>query len=327
VSPAPGTAAYAALLVERLAAAIGGGIAPAIESAAASSRNTVIYRVRAGGGRLVVKAARHAAAAADLAGAEATLRALEQGFAGPRVRALTPVCVLPEIGALVTREEAGEPLRAVIDRAIAGGASSPERGRAAALMDLAAEALHCFHCRFGLAAGAAGPPGGLETARLYLDFSPRNLLVGPGPAEETAVVLLDPPAAEERGEPHRDLGAFAFDLARAAFPPRALARRPEAWLDELKLRFLRAYFQRLGRAPGRGDLRAVERAEAARARQALRWYARFHRYRGWPRELARCLYCAPLVGLYLAAGLRRSYRRLEPRLAAAAPPLPSRLGD
>lgn len=294
--PKPGSIEFKERLIARLGESTAEDIV--VHEVRASSRNTVIYRVRAGETPLICKAELATRPASVQCEYEMLLE-LQRRLSGP-VRPLVPVAVYPEIGVLVTREEPGETVRRYIDRAVA----DPKlRGTVEDLMDPCAEALHRFHGAFGIARH-----DGLEHACSYMDFHPGNLLVTS--EERRTLVMMDPPPKEPMKPVHFDIGTFCFGIARAGFTPYALGRFPQQWLDKLKADFVAAYFRRLGRPVRASDLSSMKRFERRRAGRAVLRYAQFFRYRNWLREFARLAWFSPIIGAYVALHLPRSYRRL-----------------
>jgi len=309
---APGTAEFTERLLERLRENTSIRGEPAVESIAASSRNTLIYRVRKGDTPLVCKA--------DL-GTRTTWMAdeyqklveLQERLAGTGARSLVPIAVYPDLGVLVTREEPGDTARRYIDRALAAGPGSEERRITEDLMDPCAEALFRFHVTFGLRRGDRAP----ERVVSYSDFHPGNLLVSPTDGELT-IVMMDPPPKEKGRTAHWDIGTFCFGIARAGFTPYGVTRFSQNWLDELKARFIRGYFERLGRSVTDDDLQRIRASELARGARAIKRYTEFHRFPRWPVEFARMAFFSPIIGIYVIFHLRRSYRRIA-RLLGATP--------
>jgi hypothetical protein len=299
----PDSGAFGERLIRRLRETVAAEVI--IDSVKASSRNTVIYRVRANGDPLVCKA-ELATRPSSVEREYEMLRELQQRLSGA-VRSLVPVAVYPELGVLVTREEPGETVRKYIDDAVA---NPQARGFVEGLMDTCAEALHRFHGAFGISRER-----GIEHACNYIDFHPGNLLLTC--KEQRTLVMMDPPPKEPPRPVHFDIGMFCFGIARAGFTPWALGRFPQRWLDQLKADFVAAYFRRLDRPVSPGDLLRIHAAERHRARRAVLRYSQFFRYRNWPRELARLAWFAPIIGVYVAFHLPTSYRRV-----ARAHPVP-----
>lgn len=302
--PTPGTSSFVDELLARLRKDSSAGAEVALESVSASSRNSLIYRVRADDAPLVCKAdlgTRRISISREYG----KLQELERRLRGTGVRSLVPVAVYPDLGVLVTREEPGHSVRHYIDRAMGASARSDERPAVEALMEPCAEALFRFHSAFGLHAGE----GGLEYAASYMDFHPGNLLAAFRDGRP-AVVMMDPPTREKERPVHWDIGTFCFGIARAGFTPHAILRLQQCWVDRLKAKFIAEYFRRLGRSATQADLERIQASERWRAWRALKRYAQFYRFRNWPREMARMAYFSPIVSAYVVFRLKKSYRSI-----------------
>ena len=288
--PKPGSSTFNFILLQRLRTdrAIGHLKYFCIKRIEKVSRNTLIYRIEGGSQRFIAKV-QMTKPASVVAAEYKLLCELVKRLSTGGIRSLYPVALYPELGVLLTCEETGKSIRAYVDRGIHSKDGSEARTRAESLMEHAAYAL-------------------------YLDYSPRNLLVVES-KEGEEIVLLDPPEFEEDGSIHLDLGTFCFDLARAGFMPGALLQLSQRWLDRLKWQFLSTYFDYLGRRLTATDLEVVCKSEQARASKVLGWYARFFRYRSWPQEFARFLYFSPLVIWYRIFPIKRSYKLMRRELS------------
>ena len=306
-TPLPGSAGFDALLEERLR---GLPTPLRIHEKWRHSRNTLLYRLLpADGGPAAswIAKAYCTKPAAQLAEEHRVLQVLQRRLVpGAGVRSLEPTALWEDLCVGVTREERGESLQGRLQEANASAAGPARRAEAQPLLEWAAAALFHFHQTFGIQV-----QDGVERSRLYLDFCPLNLLVGDG-----EMVLVDPPEFDQQGDVHADLGTFCFELSRIGLRPDRVLRWRHGRVATLKAAFLRAYFQRLGRAPTAQDLARVRRYERARARQVLGLYLPFWRYRSPARELARACWFLPVIVLYDLALLPRSYRGL----AAGLPP-------
>lgn len=315
--PQPGSQLFEERLLERLRAdvRIENAHELRIQSVKTTSRNTLIYRIVGGGHRLIGKV--QITKPAWVVTAEYyMLRELINRLCVDGIRSLYPVTLYPELGVLITREEAGIPLRSFIDYGIRAAPWSPIRQHAETLIARAAVGLCAFHTAFGIRKGDEG----FEIARRYLDYSPRNVLVASNSINDAELILIDPPELVEEGAVHLDIGTFCFDISRAGFMPQSLFRFKSAqlWLDSLKWRFITSYFNCLGRRVTSSDLIAIRDAEVQRAQQALQWYARFFIYRRWMVEFARFLYFSPFILWYITSYLRHSYRRFHSWLQKTA---------
>ena len=275
------------------------------------SRNTIIYRCRAGPTRLVAKVQLTKPARVVEAEFE-ILRDMGRRLGGSRVRALKPIALFPELGVLLTEEEDGISLREILEVACREPRDGWERAESA--LDQSAEALRAFHDAYG-----ADDPDRASVVRQYLDFSPKNLLIqeesrAPGRGR---VVLMDPPEEEVWGERTDDVGGFCFDVTRIGFLPRFVLSWPvRGRIDRLKARFISAYFGDLGDQKS-AVLGAVKDAEGRRAMQALGWYARPWRYPSVAKETARLCYLGPLTAAYRLGGIHRSHSNVRRMLDRA----------
>ena len=286
---APGSPAFDTRLAERLRTL---PTPLRIQDRWRHSRNTLLYRlVTADGGEGTWIAKAYCTKPAwQLVEEHRVLQALAARLPAGDVRSLEPVAVWEDLGVAVTREVRGTSLLALLTAANGRGGGSVDEARLAGLLERAAHALFAFHQAFGIA-----PRDGVERSRMYLDFSPVNLLVPPG---GEGMVLLDPPEFDEEGEVHADLGTFCFELSRAGLRPEQVLRYAHGRVPALKAAFVRAYFARLGRPATAADLARVARHERARARQVLGWYVPFWRYRSPVRELARACWFVPAILFY-----------------------------
>jgi hypothetical protein len=273
------------------------------------SRNTVIYRCRAGPALLVAKA--QMTKPPEVAAAEyRMLRELQGTFGEGKIRALRPIALIDHLGVVVTHEEAGDTLRSLIERALVS--SDRAWDRVTSGVGAAAKALRLFHDRS--VAPLRTRPGETDRVRCYMDFSSKNILLrwrDPDSAEPE-LVLMDPPEEERWGDRTEDIGVFCFDLARVRFHPRFVAKsRVSKRLDWLKAGFIKSYYGDLRSIDLEHTLGKITSAERRRAREALGWYLRPWRYDRMLTEIARLLYLAPLTVSYLAGGSRFSARRVR----------------
>jgi len=273
------------------------------------SRNTVIYRCRAGSTPLVAKAQLTkppAVAAAEFR----MLREMQDTFGQGTIRALRPVALLDELGVVVTHEEGGDPLRSLIERALVS--SGPCWDLATSVVEAAARALRLFHD--SSVERLQEPREATDQVRCYMDFSSKNILVRwrDRDSAEPELVLMDPPEEEKWGDRTDDIGVYCFDLARVRFDPRFVAKPGVSKrLDRLKAHFIKSYYGDLGSKDLKHMLRKIVSAERRRAGQTLGWYLRPWRYDRMLREVARLLYLAPLTVAYLVGGSRLGAKRVS----------------
>jgi hypothetical protein len=304
--PAPGTAPFRRALIEALNGALAeaGCDSAEITSEEQVSRNTLIYRCRIAGKRLVAKAQLTKPPWVVVAEYRMLLDMAGTLGTGP-VRALRPVAVFEHLGTLVTEEEEGVFVRTLLVEALAGDEAAWRRGLTA--IEAAAAALRVFHASYTGATRGEDIPW----ARSYLDFSSKNILLKPerAPGGRPHVVLLDPPEEERWVHPTEDIGVFCFDMARIVFLPRFVLRPGvRSRVDHMKLAFIRHYYQTS--VLDRGILDRIEAAERRRADQTLKWYLVPWRYGSVVKETARLCYLGPLTAGYRMRGVRRSYARL-----------------
>jgi hypothetical protein len=132
----------------------------------------------------------------------------------------------------------------------------------------------------------------VPNARLYLDFDPVNVLVGP----DSMPCLLDPPEAVLTGPVHWDVGVFLLGLRRAGWRRPWTVRRGRTIGVEAGRAFLDAYRScnrtALAAAP---DLLPVTLFELVRLAQLSVWWLAPTQFRQKLTGFARTAYGWPLI--------------------------------
>jgi len=280
-----------------------------IDSEVWASRNTIVYRCRIGDRRAVAKA--QSTKPGEVVEAEYhMLLDMADKFRDRSSRGLRPLALFPELGVLVTEEENGTPLRALVETACQG--SKRAWVDAASGVESAAKALRRFHDAFG---ERSDPDSKNEAVvRWYMDYSPKNVLVQSVAleSEEPHVVLMDPPEKEEWRPRTEDIGGFCYDMTRIRFLPRFIWKPSVSGkIDWFKAKFIRGYFQMEHERFGATVLERIKEAEYRRATQALRWYMRPWRYRSVLKETLRLCYLGPLTAGYRASGIHKSHANVR----------------
>jgi hypothetical protein len=129
---------------------------------------------------------------------------------------------------------------------------------------------------------------GCRWSRLYMDFDPVNVLVGP-----RRPGLLDPPDTLVIGPIHWDLGVFCVGLERTRW--RTLGPRGVRGtrLGDLRSAFLRGYASGSGMTLGPADHALIDFFEMLRLAQLWTWWSRPTRFRSLVKGTVRALYAYP----------------------------------
>lgn len=298
--------AFATYLSVREPFARGGAVL--VSSVERFSRNTVICRFRWEGKCYVAKVS--VSKGRDVA--EREYRQLvefrDRQKESSAVGALVPMAHYADEGVIVTEEVPGESLREWVCMGMETAERSDVRERVEHLVAQAAEALGAFHATYEADGG-----GGFEVPRLYLDFSPSNLLVSGIAAKEWTqrLVLLDLPEDDRAGSGLFDVGTFCFELGRCALRAGRFLPPQHAWINRLKRTFIETYAQDRGAAASHAVFSEVRVFEEQRIAAVLGYYRAFRRFRNPVREFLRFLTAAPVIIWYRRVILPASYRWME----------------
>lgn len=142
----------------------------------------------------------------------------------------------------------------------------------------------------------------VPTARLYLDFDPVNLLLGPN----DSIILLDPPELEVTENVHWDLGIFTFGVRRAGWRNPIRGIRRGTHIGTLTDAFMAGYVARRGFGLSIEEEILTAIAEVTRIAQLWAWWLAPFEFRDRATGIARAVYAYPL----LLRARREQFRKL-----------------
>lgn len=261
-----------------------------------TSRNTCIYLFTSGDKALLARV-NHNAKKSDIENEVKSLKeiySLIQGYHS-QIKVVEPFGICKEPLALVTIKEEGMLLSEYITAYLQRNRRNIDAFHHG--IELAGKLLGRIHNKWRISSGESSN----NQVRLFLDFSPKNLLVRD--SENPEIILFDTPEKFDYGSPWKDVGTFTFELTRAAVRGIGVKAITDSRVIDMKKKFIFSYCEERGIDYKEDIWQLVLKGERSRANEVIGFYTKFWRSDKWLKEMLRGTIYGIMVLIYGILGI------------------------